>query len=61
MNATYSDFINKFTRTIDSSAMIKKVRVKANSKPWFDSEIISAVQKEANYIQDIKSVKRRNR
>ena len=32
-------------RAIDSVAQIKKVRVKANSEPWFDSEIISAIQK----------------
>ena len=38
-------FINKFMRAIDSVALIKKVRAKANSKPWFDSGIISAIQK----------------
>ena len=32
-----------FMRAIDSVAQIKKVRVKANSEPWFDSEIISAI------------------
>ena len=32
-------------RTIDSVAAIKKVRVKPNSKLWFYSEIISAIQK----------------
>lgn len=30
---------------IDSVAPIKKVKVKANSKPWFDTQIISATQK----------------
>ena len=32
-------------RAIDSATQIKKVRVKANSKFWFDSEKISARQK----------------
>ena len=44
MNAAYSDFINKFMTAIDSVAPIKKVKVRANSKPQFDSEIISAIQ-----------------
>ena len=32
-------------RAMDFVATIKKIRVKANCKPWFDSEIISAIQK----------------
>ena len=39
---------------IDFVGLIKIVRVKANSKPWFDSEIISVIQKGATYIQDTK-------
>lgn len=32
-------------KAIDSITPIKKVRMKANSKPWFNTEIISVVQK----------------
>lgn len=39
-------------RAIHSVAPVKKIRVKANFKPWFDPEAISAIQNEANYIQD---------
>ena len=45
INTSYSDFINKIIRAIDSVAPITKVRVKANSKPWFITEIISEIQK----------------
>ena len=34
---------------------IKKEIVKPNSKLWVDTELISEIQKEANYIQDTKS------
>ena len=45
VNPAYSDFINRFMGAIDSVAPIKKLKVKANSKPWFDTQIISAIQK----------------
>ena len=32
-------------REIDFVASVEKVRVKVNSKSWFDKEIISALQK----------------
>ena len=31
------------------------LRVKAHSKPWFDSEIFSAMQKKTCYTQDTKN------
>ena len=40
-------------RAIDSVLPIKKVRGKANSKPWFDSEIILAIQKRDKPIFNI--------
>ena len=45
VNAAYTDFINKYIREIDFVAPVEKVRVKVNSKPWIDSEIILALQK----------------
>ena len=32
-------------REIESVTLVKKVRVKRNSKPWFETQIISAIQK----------------
>ena len=45
VNVAYSAFINKFMRAIDSVVTIKTVVVEANSKPWFYTEIISAIHK----------------
>lgn len=42
-NAGYSDFINKVMATTDKVPRIIKLREKANSKPWFDTEITSGV------------------
>ena len=35
--------MNKFMRAIDSVTPIKKGRMRANSKPWFDLEINSKI------------------
>ena len=39
VNAAYSDFIDKLMIIIDKLAPIKEIRVKGNSKPWFDGSI----------------------
>ena len=45
VNDTYSDFIFRFVKAINFIAPSKKIRVKANSKPWFDNQIVSAIQR----------------
>ena len=45
VNDTYSDLIYRFVEAINFTAPSKKVRVKANSKPWFDNQIVSAIQR----------------
>ena len=45
MNDAYSDFIYRFVEAINFIAPSKKIRVKANSKPWFDNHIVSAIQR----------------
>ena len=45
MNDAYSDFIYTFVEAINFIAPSKKIRVKANSKPWFDNQIVSAIQR----------------
>ena len=45
LNDAYSDFIYRFVEAINSAALSKKIRVKANSKPWFDNQIVSAIQR----------------
>ena len=56
----YSDFANKFMKAISSNTPIKKVRVTANSKPWFDSEVISGIQKET-LLTSLQKVSLRNK
>ena len=45
VNDAYSDFIYRFVETINFIAPSKKIRVKANSKPWFDNQIVPAIQR----------------
>ena len=40
----YDDCINKLTEAIDGIAPIKRVRVKGNTKEWFDEEIHNAIK-----------------
>ena len=45
VNDAYSDFTNRFVGAMNFIAPAKKIRVKANSKPWFDNQIVSAMQR----------------
>ena len=45
VNDDYSDFIYRFVGAINFIAPSKKIRVKANSKPWFHNQIVSAIQR----------------
>ena len=45
MNDSYSDFIYRFVEAKNFIAPSKKIRLKANSKPWFDNKIVSAIQR----------------
>ena len=41
----YSDFIYRFVEAINIIASAKRIKVKANSKPWSDNQIMSAIQR----------------
>ena len=43
VNEAYSDFITKLMGVIDNIAPIKEIRVKGNSKPWFNGSISEAI------------------
>ena len=52
----YLDFTTKATDVIDSlSPSKKKIRIKGNTKPWFDSEVISIVNKRGACYKKFKS------
>ena len=44
VNKAYQDLLNKFMNVIDKIAPLKEIRVKANSKPWFDGEISERIR-----------------
>ena len=45
INDAYSDFPHRFEGPINFTAPAKWIRVKANSKPWFDNHITSIIQR----------------
>ena len=46
VNMAYLNFITKLIDVIDSLCPSKKIRIKGNTKPSFDSEVISMVRAE---------------
>jgi len=44
VNEAYSDFVTKFMTVIDSISPLRQVRVKTNTKPWFDGNILEAIR-----------------
>ena len=44
VNNAYSDFVDKLMSVIDKIAPIKEIRVKGNSKPWFDGDISERIK-----------------
>ena len=51
----YVDFITKLIDVIDSLCLSKKIRIKCNTKPWFDWEVISIVNKRDAFYKNFKS------
>ena len=49
VNDAYSDFIFTLVGVINFISPAKKIRVKANSKPWFDYEFVSAIQRREKF------------
>ena len=48
VNEAYSDFVSKFMTAIDSICPLRQVRVKTNTKPWFDGNILEAIRVREN-------------
>ena len=44
VNGAYSDFVSKLTNVIDSISPSKQVRVKSNTKAWFDRDILEVIR-----------------
>ena len=43
VNAAYADLSSKFMSVIDNIAPLKQIRLKTNTKPWFDGEILERI------------------
>ena len=54
VNNTYSDFIYRFVEAINFIVLSKMIRVKANSKPWFDNQIVSPTQRQNKLCKKFK-------
>ena len=44
VNHAYQDFVTKFFSETDSFSQIRTLRVKSNTKPWFDIDVLSAIR-----------------
>ena len=57
VNKDYLDFITKLITEIDSLCPSKKIRIKGNTKTWFNSEVISIINKRNDYYKKFKSLR----
>ena len=55
VNKTYLDFNTKLITAIDTLCPSKKIRIRGNTKAWFDCEVISVVNKCDDYYKNFKS------
>ena len=54
-NVAYSELLNKISDTIDSVAPIKEIRIKNNTKEWFNNEIKEAIKIRQKYFKKFKN------
>ena len=54
VNDADSDFIYTFAEATNFIVSAKRIGVKANSKPWFDNQIISAIQQRDKFFKKFK-------
>ena len=48
------EILREIVRAINFIAPSKKIRVKTNSKPWFDNQIVSAIQRRDKLFKKFK-------
>ena len=53
-NDAYSDFIYRFLGAINFIAPSKEIRVKTNSKPWLNNQIVSAIRRRDKLYKNFK-------
>ena len=54
VNDAYQDFVTKFLSVIDFVAPIRTLRVKSNTKPWFDTNVLNAIRNRDKHYRKVK-------
>ena len=54
VNHANQDFVTKFLSAVDSVSPIKTLRVKSNIRPWFDIDVLNAIQNRDKHYKKFK-------
>ena len=54
MNDAYQDFVTNFLSVIDFLALVRALRVKSNTKSWFDIDILNTIRNHDKYKKKFK-------
>ena len=54
VNHAYQDFVTKFLSAVDSVLPIRTLRVKSNTKPWFDIDVLNSIQNRNKHYKNFK-------
>ena len=54
MNHAYQDFNTKFLSAVDSVSPIRTLRVKSNTKPWFDIDVLNVIRNRDKHYKKFK-------
>ena len=44
VNHPYQGFVSKFLSAVDSVSLIRTLKLKSNTKPWFDIGVLNAIR-----------------
>ena len=50
VNDAYQDFVTKFLSVIDFVTPTRTLRVKSNTKPWFDIDVLNAIRNRGKHF-----------
>ena len=54
VNDAYQDFVTNFLSVIDFLALVRALRVKSNTKSWFDIDILNTIRNHDKYKKKFK-------
>ena len=54
VNHAYQDFVTKFLSAVDFVLPIRTLRVKSNTKPWFDIDVLNSIQNRNKHYKNFK-------